>query len=114
MTVDGQSSTGPTTVSVENSVSSGNAKAGFTGSSTNGPVTLVLDRVVANNNGTNGVQAVNPGATVLIGNSTITGNSTGVSTTNSGVVQSYKNNQINGNLVSDGTPIPAVPGGPLN
>ena len=114
MTVDGQSTSGPVTAAIENSVSSGNQKAGFTGSTTSGPVTFVLDHVVSNNNGTIGVQAVGAGAIVYLGNSTITGNNFGVSTTSSGQVLSYKTNQINGNTTSDGTPISAVPGGPLN
>jgi len=113
MTVDGHLTTGATTVAVENSVASGNVKAGFTGSAASSPVTLALDHVVANNNGSVGVQSVGGLSTVYLGNSTVTGNKTGVSTSSSGQLLSYKNNQINGNT-ADGTPIPAVPGGPLN
>jgi hypothetical protein len=52
-------------------------------------------------------------AVARIGNSTVTGNTTGVSNTG-GKLQSFKNNQIGGNT-ADGTPITAFPGpgGPL-
>ena len=114
LTVDSSfNGAGPITVAVENSVSSGNQKAGFTGSAASGPVTLALDHVVANNNGSVGVQSVGGLSTVFLGNSTVTGNKTGVSTTSGGQLLSYKNNQINGNT-TDGTPLTAVPSGPLN
>jgi hypothetical protein len=48
-------------------------------------------------------------AVVRIGDSTIVLNATGVSTSGAGVLQSFKNNRISGNL-TDGTPIPAFPG----
>ncbi len=42
-----------------------------------------------------------------MGNSTVTGNGTGVSQTNGGVIGSYKNNNINANG-ADGTPLTQV------
>jgi hypothetical protein len=47
-------------------------------------------------------------AVVTIGNSTVTGNGTGVSNAG-GSLQSFKNNQI-ANNTADGTPIAASPG----
>jgi hypothetical protein len=85
------------------------AKAGIGVSTTNGPVTVVADHVVSANNKTVGVQAIGAGATVFLGNSTVTGNTTGVLTQTSGQILSMKNNMINGNT-TDGTPIPAEPG----
>jgi hypothetical protein len=52
-------------------------------------------------------------AVALIGGSTIVNNVTGVSATNGSIVYSFKNNQIGGNG-TDGTPLTAYPGGPLN
>ena len=43
----------------------------------------------------------------MIGNSVVTENSTGVATANGGTLQSYKNNQIDGNA-ANGTPITAI------
>jgi hypothetical protein len=53
------------------------------------------------------------GAVALIGGSTVVNNGTGVNANSGGVVYSFKNNQIGGNS-SDGTPLTAYPGGPLN
>jgi hypothetical protein len=102
-------------VAVANSVASGSQKAGFTASTGGGgeTVLMTLDHVHANNNGNVGVQSVNAGATVYIGNSTIVSNNKGV-VASGGTVLSYKNNQINANTISDGTPLTVVPGGPLN
>jgi hypothetical protein len=54
---------------------------------------------------------VGSGAVAVIGDSTVVSNGTGVF--NEGALYSFKNNQIGGNG-SDGTPLTAYPGGPLN
>lgn len=46
---------------------------------------------------------------IRLGDSTVVLNATGVGTFNSGIIQSFKNNRISGNL-TDGTPIPAYAG----
>jgi hypothetical protein len=61
---------------------------------------------IVNNFGT-GVLASGAAATVRIGGATISGNTTGVSFAGA-TMQSFKNNQIAGNI-TDGTPIPAFP-----
>jgi hypothetical protein len=63
---------------------------------------LVDRTMLAFNSGT-GLDVNGNGAVVLLGNSTITGNATGV-LTSAGALYSFKNNQIGGNTV-DGTPI---------
>ena len=60
-----------------------------------------------------GIASSGAAATVRIGNSTITNNVTGVAALGGSTMQSFKNNQIAANI-ADGTPIAAVPGGPLN
>jgi hypothetical protein len=75
---------------------------------------MQLDNVLSANNATHGVLVSGAAATVRIGNSTITGNATGAAAQSGGILQSYKNNAINGNTVSNGIPITEVPGGPLN
>jgi hypothetical protein len=66
--------------------------------------TLLINDTSILNNVLAGVSA--SGATVTLGNSTITGNANGVS---GSTLKSYKNNQISGNS-TDGTPITAVTG----
>ena len=66
-----------------------------------------IDRTTLAFNDGVGLQLSGPGTVALIGNSTIVGNGTGVSS--SGILQSFKNNQIAGNT-TDGTPINPFPG----
>src|SRR5262249_11852245 len=79
------------------------------------PITLTVDGSRIAGNAGSGIQAVavaasGKGSTVVrVGNSTITQNLTGVSTSGPAVIQSCKNNQTAGNL-TDGTPITAFPG----
>jgi hypothetical protein len=68
---------------------------------------IVVDHVLAEFNST-AVAANGTGASVLLSNSTIVGNGTGVSQSNSGSVTSFKNNVINSNAV-DGTPLTGMP-----
>jgi hypothetical protein len=67
---------------------------------------MVLSRIEASNNNGVGVQANGP-LGILIANSTIVGNGTGVSQVNGGGIGSYKNNNINANG-ADGTPLTQV------
>jgi hypothetical protein len=113
---DGASSTQGVLVSVRDSVSAGATNAGILATTPVGgaSVLILLDNVLSANNATHGVLVSGAQAIVRIGNSTITGNATGVAAQNSGVLQSFKNNAISGNTSSNGTPITEVPGGPLN
>jgi len=83
-----------------------NSNNGITALSTAGrsPVAVVLDRIVSSNNNGIGVQANGSGTGIVIGNSTVVLNGTGVSQINGGSVVSYKNNAINANG-ADGTPL---------
>jgi hypothetical protein len=71
-------------------------------------VATVIDRLEAVNNNGLGIQGNGPAVGILIGNSTVTGNGTGVSVVNGAAIGSYKNNIINANGI-DGTPLTAVP-----
>jgi len=74
---------GATTVSVYNSVASGNTLAGL---SVLSPAVMNVERTVVSNNGT----GLSCGNTLRIGNSSISGNTTTVA----GTCSSYKNNDI--------------------
>jgi Right handed beta helix region len=64
-------------------------------------------------NSIDGLSVQSTGSVALIGGSTVVNNAVGVATENGGSLYSFKNNQIGGNG-SDGTPLTAYPGGPLN
>ena len=104
-------------VSVVDSVVSGSAFNGIQAITTAGnqAVTVFVDHSVVSGNFGSGINADGGAAsgagsaTVRIGDSSINNNVTGVSASNLGVLQSFKNNRISANS-SDGTPIAAFPG----
>ena len=121
--VNGSNSTGVAvnTIVLESMVV-GSAGNGIEALTTGGraAVSVLVDHTVVSGNFASGINANGAAASgagsavVRIGDSTIALNVTGVGTTGAGVVQSFKNNRISGNL-TDGTPITAFPGpgGPL-
>jgi hypothetical protein len=62
----------------------------------------MIDRTASVNNVT-GIFVQGAGATVRIGDSTVSGNGTGLSTSSGGVINSYGTNKVHGNN-SDGSP----------
>ena len=80
------------------------------GASNRAPTNLMVTRSVAANNSSFGIESNGKGATLWIGQSTVTGNGGGWEVYAGGVLQSYGNNQINGNAANQ-TQIPAVTGG---
>jgi hypothetical protein len=77
-----------------------NALAGF------GAVQVMADRVTVANNAGVGLRVDGANATLRVANSDVTGNATGSNVTNGGVLRSYGNNHIDGN-VADG-PNPTI------
>jgi hypothetical protein len=88
---------------VRDSTLANNRGSGIIGTATS-TINIMVDRATISNNFQNGVHAVNGNSTIRIGNSAISGNTTGAAATAGGVLRSYKNNAINGNG-ADGTPI---------
>ena len=118
--VDGTQSTGVgINAVVLDSVVSGSAGNGITAttSAAHAAVSVVVDGTkIAGNFGSginaNGAAASGVGSAIVrVGGSSIVNNVTGASATGAGpgVLQSFKNNKISGNL-ADGTPITAFPG----
>ncbi|WP_244571267.1 right-handed parallel beta-helix repeat-containing protein [Mesorhizobium carmichaelinearum] len=108
---DGTGSTGGINISVVNSNVSGNTNSGISlfNSAGGAAIITMVDRVLAANNGANGgLRADGPSTTLRVGNSTISGNTTGTAINNGGVINSYGNNEINGNT-SDGPNPPVIP-----
>ena len=102
---DGAGGATSTNVTVKGGAASGNLNASLI--AVGGTLTtnqLMIDGTTISNNGF-GPRA--DGATVRFGNTDVTGNGTGLSTANGGVLSSYGNNRVDGNTV-DGT-APVIP-----
>jgi hypothetical protein len=92
-------SSGPATVSISNSIASGNSNNGYFF----GFLTASLDASYASNNGT-GVEAIGTGATVRLAHSAVTGNTSGWIVNSGGVLLSDGDNTIEGNAGSETGP----------
>jgi hypothetical protein len=107
--VDGTRGTGvAVNATILDTVVAGSQGDGVRAQSGGAAASALFDHSVASGNFGSGLRAVGGAATVRLGDSTIVLNATGVSNAG-GVLQSFKNNRISGNL-TDGTPVPAVPG----
>jgi hypothetical protein len=98
---DGVAGAGATYVALHQVVADGGANLGFTATTaaTGGPlVSLFIDESTASNNVTFGVKSNGSNATIRLTRSTVTNNGTGLSAINSGVLASYVNNNVSGNV----------------
>jgi len=100
--IDGSANASPLNVSVRDSVVSGGSGNGIQLGSAGGAATMMVDHTTIFANV--GVGVTVSGGTLRIGDSIVTANVTGVSVSGSGILLTYKTNQINGNG-TDGTPI---------
>ena len=96
--------TGGLFVSIENCIISGNGdglralhSAGQQG------ILVTMDSCNVSNNGGSGLLGNGASATMRIGDTTISGNGTGVTRLNASQIRSYGDNRLNGNTVADGT-----------
>ena len=91
--------TGGTTVkgTIKNSSATGNSLAGIIATGTGNALNVMIDGTVSSNNGTNGVAATGSSAVIEIGRSTVSGNTTGFKPVAPGVINTYGNNQVDGN-----------------
>ena len=96
---------------ITRSVFAGSNSNGIFVTSTGSQFNAIVNDSTINSNAGSGVAVSGSGARAFLGSNTITENVTGVSNSG-GTLQSFKNNQIVGNL-SDGTPITAVNSGGL-
>jgi hypothetical protein len=100
--LQGRGTTGSIKATVRDSVAAGNAGAGILANDDGSGTTVMVDRSAFANNGS-GVVADGPTATIRIGDSTVSGNTTGLSALSGGVIASYGTNKVNGNG-TDGAP----------
>ena len=91
-------------VVLRDSIMSGNVGNGIRALTTAGhaPAFALVERVSTINNAQSGIRADGAGATILLKESTITRNGTGVTTVNSGQLISYGSNTNNNNLGAEG------------
>jgi hypothetical protein len=102
--MSGSATTGSLMATVRDSVAAGNGNTGIFANVSAGTTTVMIDRSASVNNAigvrvhTN-IQFPGGTATARIGNSTVSGNTTGL-LTEGGVIESYGTNQVNGNSVN--------------
>jgi hypothetical protein len=104
--VDGTSGTGSVRMTVRDSMVSANSGNGIWAVAPNGASIsriMVDHTAVVNNNGT-GILTDGIPSAVLMNNTVVTGNTTGINFINGASLSSYKNNAINLNIGSDGAP----------
>ena len=89
---------------VRDSVITGSINDGLIATTTGSVVNLFVDNSGVNHNAVNGVRSDGGSSLVILNRSTVMGNATGVVVTNGGLMSSYRNNFINGNIVADGIP----------
>ena len=94
-------------VSVVDSVATGNAGTGFQAASSARPAIIQLERSVSSNNGTFGARTDGPFSQIWLSNSTITSNFIGLASAGGNIV-TFSNNAIASNFGGDGSPTIAV------
>ena len=102
---------GATELELHDVVVDGSSESGIVGVSASGgaAVTIIADNVTASNNVGYGVRSYGGTSIVYLSRSTVTGNNIGVGVSSGGVLISYSDNRIRGNLNSDGSPTSTVP-----
>lgn len=110
LVANGTGSTGTVSVQVKDSVASLSTTHGFAAITAAGKATtaITLDRSSSLTNGNDGIHSEGSPAFVLIGNSTVSSNGTGLNSVSSGHIFSYQNNQLKGNI-SDGAATGVLP-----
>jgi hypothetical protein len=110
LTANGSGSTGMISVQVKDTVVSLSTSHGIAAITAPGQSTtaITLDRGSSLTNGSDGIHSEGLPAFVLIGNSTVSSNGTGLHSVSGGHIFSYQNNQLKGN-VSDGAATGVLP-----
>ena len=105
----GNTHPGGTIVSIEDSSFAGSVTGMIVNTPAgNASATVMLnDSVVMNN--TTGISANGGSARILVGNTTITGNATGVSIAGGSIINTYGNNRLDGNSSNGSFTLPAIP-----
>jgi hypothetical protein len=105
---DGTGGTGAINVSITDSLIAENASNGINAVGGTGANNVALMRTSVSNNGGTGLQANGATATVSVGESLLLLNGTATNSVSSGVIASYKTNEVIGPLGSGFTSMPAL------
>jgi hypothetical protein len=98
----GTGSSGTIDMAVTDSVTSGNSQDGISANSLGGAITkLTVMRSLSIGNDA-GLTAINPNGHVRVAQTTITGNANGWSTAGGATLESYGDNDVNGNAANEG------------
>jgi hypothetical protein len=99
-------------ITIRDTLASGNSQTGFSAvtPATAQGINMMISNSAAVNNGSAGIVAFGAKALIMVGNTTVTGNNFGLSVGSGGQLQSYGNNAVNLNIVSDGAPSAKVGG----
>jgi Right handed beta helix region len=95
-------------VSVKNSVLSGNSSNGLAAISTGAALNVIVDHTVLSNNAGFGILSSGNNGVVEVGDSTLSGNGTGLGFSGNGALLSFGNNLVAGNT-ADGAPSGPAP-----
>jgi Right handed beta helix region len=95
---------------IQDSLASANGTHGFVAQTPGGGASVILDiqRSSSNLHGSDGIRADGVGASVFIGSSMVTANTTGFSQVNGGVIRSYGNNAVDSNTFNGASTPPNV------
>jgi parallel beta helix pectate lyase-like protein len=99
---NGMNATGTIIVQIKDSVVANNARNGISAFTAAGRSTtsITVDRSSSLLNGADGILAQGPTGFVILGNSTVMSNTTGLHSVDSGTIFSYQNNQLTGNATN--------------
>lgn len=101
---DSNATTGTIDLAITDTVTSENAYHGIVALASTGRVTATVTRSHSSNNAGEGIRAVGANALIRLGGSTVIGNGTGIVSASGGRIQSYGDNQINGNTADGAAP----------
>src|SRR5229473_6857150 len=96
---DGTGSTGGINMTIADSMIGGNSQDGIIATTPAGgaPIGVMVTNTKSVNNATFGIRSIGPGVTVRVGDSTITGNNTGLSFSGGGALLTYGTNKVQAN-----------------
>jgi hypothetical protein len=107
ISIAGSGTSGSIHIFIDESSILHNGSQGVSVGSTTGPTTVVVRRSAMVNNFGSGVRSDNVQSTVVLTESTVTGNGLGLDPANGGALLSYSDNSIYGNTIN------GAPTGPL-
>ncbi|HEX4736842.1 MAG TPA: hypothetical protein VH331_04690 [Allosphingosinicella sp.] len=96
-------STAGISVNIDHSQVSGSTGAGIVAVAVGtNPITMMIANSVSSNNTTNGIIGNGAQVTIRVGNTTITGNATGINPAGGSTISSYGDNRLDGNTTANG------------